>query len=82
MKLLAQNVELGIGTHFLGAKTSLQATKGNELECTPLGIVATSGKNGTRILIPWPNVRGVKLFAESTEPIEVRAKPGPKPKVA
>lgn len=92
MKILAQNVELGIGTHFLSSKTSVQASKGNELECTPLGVIATSGKNGMRILIPWSNVRGAKLFPEvkSDKPEGIdspialetkeRQKPGPKPK--
>lgn len=90
MKILAQNIELGIGTHFLSSKTSVQASKGNELECTPLGVIATSGKNGMRILIPWSNVRGAKLFPEvkSDKPegfdslavINQRLKPGPKPK--
>lgn len=60
-KALARIVQLGIGVDLLGSRTSIQATRGNELEITPLGVVATSGKNQRRVLIPWANIRGVEL---------------------
>lgn len=85
--MLARTVELGIGTHHLGSKTSLQAVKGNELECTEFGVIAKSGKNGRRILIPWPNVRALELMPEQRNEVveEISSEPvrrGRKPKDA
>lgn len=62
-KILAKVVQLGIGVDLLGAALSLQSKKGNELEVTPLGIKATSAKNGRVVLIPWANIRACELLA-------------------
>lgn len=61
-KVLAKTVQLGIGVDLLGSALSLQSRKGNELEVTPMGVLATSGKNGRRIIIPWANIRACELL--------------------
>lgn len=61
-KLLAKTVQLGIGVDLLGSMMSLNCTRGNELEVTPIGIKASSKKTGRVVLIPWANVRGVELM--------------------
>lgn len=72
-KVLAAKVELGLGTHLLGTMLSLKAQRGNELEITPLGIVATSGKNKRQVLIPWTNIKACELMPK------VQAVAQPKP---
>jgi len=63
----AKTVELGIGLHLLGAKMSLNSSPktGTTLECTDVGVVAISGKNGREILIPYANIRGAELMPEA-----------------
>jgi hypothetical protein len=61
-KVLAKTVQLGIGVDLLGSMMSLSSSRGNELEVTPLGVKATSKKNGRVVLIPWANIRGVELL--------------------
>lgn len=63
-KVLAKTIHLGLGLDLLGAKTSLSANRGTELEVTPLGVKANSGKNERVILIPWANIKGCELFPE------------------
>jgi len=65
-KILAKAVELGIGTTYLGKSQTLSATRGTELEVTPIGVIAKSGKNQRRVLIPWSNVRAVELEKETS----------------
>jgi hypothetical protein len=60
-KVYARVVHLAVGVDLLGSKTSLVANRGNKLEVTKLGIIATSGKNGRKILIPYPNVKACEL---------------------
>lgn len=60
-KLFAKTVHLGVGTHLISSKESLAASRGNTLEVTPMGVLAISGKNNRKILIPWANVRAVEL---------------------
>lgn len=60
-KVYAKAVHLAVGVDLLGSKTSLVSNRSNTLEVTPLGILATSGKNGRRILIPFPNVKAAEL---------------------
>lgn len=60
-KVYAKVVHLAVGVDLLGSKTSLVAKKGNTLEVTKLGIIATSGNNGRRLLIPFPNVKACEL---------------------
>lgn len=61
-KVLAKTVQLGIGVDLLGSAMSLNCSRGNELEVTPLGVKATSKKTGRIVLIPWANIRGVELI--------------------
>jgi hypothetical protein len=60
-KIYAKVVHLAVGVDLLGSKTSLVAKKGNTLEVTPLGILAVSGNNGRKLLIPFPNVKAAEL---------------------
>lgn len=60
-KVYAKAVHLAVGVDLLGSKTSLVSNRGNTLEVTQLGIVATSSKNGRKILIPYPNVKALEL---------------------
>lgn len=60
-KVYAKVVHLAVGVDLLGSKTSLVAKKGNTLEVTPLGILAVSGNNGRKLLIPFPNVKACEL---------------------
>ena len=60
-KVFAKVVHLAVGVDLLGSKTSLVAKKGNTLEVTKLGIIATSGNNGRKLLIPFPNVKACEL---------------------
>lgn len=63
-KVLAKSVHLGLGLDLLGSKMSLSAKRGNELEITPMGVLATN-KEGRRVLVPWANIKGVELESES-----------------
>jgi hypothetical protein len=60
-KVLAKTVQLGIGVDMLGSAMSLNNSRGNILEVTPLGVRAVSKKNGRVVLLPWANIRGVEL---------------------
>ena len=82
-KLFAKHVQLGLGTDYLKGKTTIQASRGNTLEVTPMGIIAISGKNSRRLLIPWANIRGVELLKEGEElPVDVSLQNIPAPNVA
>lgn len=61
-KQYAKAVELGLGTHMLGTVLSLQAKRGTQLEITALGVIAVSGKNSRRVLVPWANVKACELM--------------------
>lgn len=61
-KILAKTVQLGLGLDLLGSTLSLNHRRGNELEVTPIGIKATSAKNGRVVIIPWANIKGVELL--------------------
>lgn len=60
----AKTIQLGLGVDMLGSRMSLSATRGNTLEIHSYGVIAVSGKNGRRILIPWSNIKGVELLNE------------------
>lgn len=66
-KVLARSVHLLNGLDLLGSTSSLNAKRGNELEVTPLGVKATSGKNQRTVLIPWANIKGVDVTTDSTQ---------------
>lgn len=61
-KVYAKVVHLAVGVDLLGSKTSLVSKKGNTLEVTNLGVVATSGVNGRKLLIPYTNVKALELL--------------------
>lgn len=61
-KTYAKVVHLAVGVDLLGSKTSLVASRGNTLEVTALGVMAISGKNGRKILIPFPNIKACELI--------------------
>lgn len=74
-KVLAKSIEMGIGASMLASRMTLQATGGTELECTPFGVIATSGKAAKRkILIPWANIRACELQPDPKEPTEAPKK--------
>lgn len=71
-KVIAKIIHLGVGVDLLGSKTSLSTQRGNELEVTPLGVIASSAKTGRKVLIPWANIRGCELFSEDQPLIEAK----------
>jgi len=62
----AKTVQLGLGVDLLGSRMSLNASRGNTLKLHEFGVIATSGKNGRRVLVPWSNIKGVELFSDET----------------
>lgn len=60
-QVFAKTVHLAVGVDLLGSVTSLQARHGTTLEVTPLGVIAISGKNGRKVLIPFPNIKACEL---------------------
>ena len=62
--ILAKNVNFVNGVTALGSKLSLQASKSNTLEVTPLGLKATSQSSGRVILVPFTNISGMELYPE------------------
>jgi len=58
----AKVAHLAIGVDLLGSKTSLVAGRGNTLTAYSFGVVATSGKNGRKILVYAANIKAVELL--------------------
>lgn len=66
-KVLAKAFHMVVGVDLIGSVTSMKASSKNELEVTPLGIVAHSKKSNRTILIPWTNIKGAELFTAVPE---------------
>ncbi len=60
--LKVKTVQFAIGVDLLGSKLTLSASKNNELEATPIGILAVSKSSNRYVLIPYPNCRGIEFF--------------------
>jgi hypothetical protein len=54
-------VQLGLGLDLIGSKMSV-SSKNATLEISDIGIFMTSRKTKERVLLPWANVKGVKLL--------------------
>lgn len=65
-----KTVQFAVGIDLLASKMSLSAKRGNELELTPLGVLAKSSMNGRTILIPFSNCKGIELFPEDKEVVK------------
>lgn len=61
-KQLAKSVNFHIGVTALGSALSLRASPYNELEVTPMGVIAHSKKSNRTVLIPYSNITGVELI--------------------
>lgn len=61
-KIYAKTVHMAVGVDLLGAQMSLTAKRGASLEITDKGVLAISGKNGRKILIPFPNIKAIELL--------------------
>jgi hypothetical protein len=59
-------VQLIVGLDLIGSKVSMNFRE-SEMEAMPFGVIATSKKNGRRILIPWANIKGCELFGDQPE---------------
>jgi hypothetical protein len=64
--LKVKTVQFAVGIDLLGSKLTLSASKNNELEATPYGIMAHSVASKRYILIPYPNCKGIE-FVEPKE---------------
>ena len=56
-------VQLIVGLDLIGSKVSMNYRE-SDMEATPFGVLATSKKNGRRILVPWANVKGCEMFSD------------------
>lgn len=61
-KVLCKAFQMVVGVDLIGSKMSMAASKNNELEVTPLGILARSKTSKRHILIPWTNIKGAELY--------------------
>lgn len=65
--LKVKTVQFAVGIDLLGSKMTLTASKNNELEATPYGIMAHSQASKRWILIPYPNCKGVEFIEAPAE---------------
>ena len=57
-----KTVQFAIGIDLLGSKLTLSHSKNNELEATPIGVMAHSSSSNRYILIPYSNCKGIEFF--------------------
>ena len=54
-------IHLGVPCDLLGSAMSVSAERGTKMEPSKFGVILTSGKTGAKILLPWNNIKAIKL---------------------
>lgn len=60
-ELKIKTIQFAVGIDLLGSKMTLLATKNNDLEITPMGVIAHSKTSDRYVLIPFPNLKAIEF---------------------